>query len=126
MTGDKTYVEQRDGGYRITSTRISLESLVYAFRRGTSPESIRRSFPILTIEEVYGAITFYLAHEQAVDDYLEESEHGFKARAGELNARTPSWEYVETRLRRRLRQSRVAADEEPPARLLLTPGERRR
>ena len=78
---DKPYVEQHDGGYWIAGTRVSLDSLVYAFRRGAAPETIRRSFPVLTLEEVYGALTFYLAHEQEVDDYLKQSETEFEAQA---------------------------------------------
>jgi uncharacterized protein (DUF433 family) len=54
---EKSYVEQRDGGYWMTGTRISLDSLVYAFKRGAAPESIQRAFPLLTLEEIYGAIT---------------------------------------------------------------------
>ena len=68
------YVEQRNGAYWIHGSRISLDSVVYAFRRGTPPESIVRSFPVLTLEQVYGAITYYLAHEQEIDDYLREGE----------------------------------------------------
>lgn len=41
MTLEKTYVEQRDAGYWVAGTRVSLDSLVYAFRRGASPETIR-------------------------------------------------------------------------------------
>ena len=78
---NKTYVEQRDGGYWIIGTRVSLDSLVYAFRRGAAPDTIRRSFPVLTLEEVYGALTFYLAHEQEIDDYLRRSEAEFEAQA---------------------------------------------
>jgi uncharacterized protein (DUF433 family) len=55
------YIEQRDGGYWIKGTRISLDSIVHAFNCGAPPESIKRSFPLLTLEEVYGAITFYLS-----------------------------------------------------------------
>jgi uncharacterized protein (DUF433 family) len=84
---DKTYVEQRDGGYYVAGGRVSLDSLVYAFRRGASPETIRRSFPVLTLEQVYGAITFYLAHEQEIDAYLEEVERGAEAQGAEMNAR---------------------------------------
>jgi uncharacterized protein (DUF433 family) len=83
---DKTYVEQRDGGYYVTGERVSLDSLVYAFHRGASPETIRRSFPVLTLEQVYGAITFYLAHEQEIDTYFNESEHGAEAQGAEMNA----------------------------------------
>jgi hypothetical protein len=42
---EKSYVEQRDGGYWITGTRISLDSIVYAFKRGAAPESMHRAFP---------------------------------------------------------------------------------
>jgi len=78
---NKVYIEERDGGYWIAGTRVSLDSIVYAFRRGAAPETIRRSFPVLTLEEVYGAITFYLAQEQKIDDYLRQSESKFEAEA---------------------------------------------
>ena len=56
------YIEQRDGGYYVAGTRISLDSVVYRFRNGVSPESILQSFPLLgSLERVYSAITFYLA-----------------------------------------------------------------
>jgi uncharacterized protein (DUF433 family) len=71
---DKAYVEERDAGYWISGTRISLDSIVAAFNRGAAPETIRRSFPLLTLEEVYGAITFYLAHEDEIDEHLKVSE----------------------------------------------------
>jgi uncharacterized protein (DUF433 family) len=48
----KEYVEQREGAYRISVTRVSLDSIVYAFLRGASPESIAQSFPFLTLEEM--------------------------------------------------------------------------
>ena len=66
--------------------RVSLDSLVYAFHRGASPETISRSFPVLTLEQVYRAITFYLAHEQEIDVYLQESERGAEAQGAEMNA----------------------------------------
>ncbi|MEZ5427927.1 MAG: DUF433 domain-containing protein [Pyrinomonadaceae bacterium] len=74
----KSYVEKRDEGYWIAGKRISLDSIVYAFRRGQSPETIRRSFPLLTLEEIYGSITFYLAHQREIDDYLRREESEFE------------------------------------------------
>jgi uncharacterized protein (DUF433 family) len=72
------YVEQRDGGYWIASTRVSLDSVVYAFLRGASPESIAQSFPVLKLEEVYGAITYYLGHQADVDSYLRQQDREFE------------------------------------------------
>jgi uncharacterized protein (DUF433 family) len=69
------YVEQRDGGYYISGTRISLDSIIHPFKNGASPEGILRSFPLIgSLERVYGAITFYLANKEPVEAYLSEQE----------------------------------------------------
>ena len=73
----KDYVEQHDEGYWITGTRVSLDSLVYAFLDGLSPESIVDSFDTLTLKEIYGAIAFYLGHRDVIDAYLKQSEAQF-------------------------------------------------
>jgi len=66
----KEYVEERDGGYYVAGTRISLDSIVHAFRRGESPETICQNFELLRLEEVYGAIAYYLANHDEIDAYL--------------------------------------------------------
>ena len=84
----RNYVTQVDGAYRITGTRVSLDSVVYAFLKGVSAESIVDSFDTLTLEEVYGAIAFYLGHRDVIDAYLKQSEAQFDAlcrRAREAN-----------------------------------------
>jgi uncharacterized protein (DUF433 family) len=73
----RDYVGKRDGGYWITGSRISLDSIVYAFLRGASPEGIADSFPLIDLEDVYGAIAFYLAHQTEIDDYLRQGEAEF-------------------------------------------------
>ena len=73
----KDYVEQHDEGYWITGTRVSLDSVVHVFLEGLSPESIVDSFDTLTLEEVYGAIAFYLGHRDVIDAYLKQSEAQF-------------------------------------------------
>ncbi len=83
----KTYVEQRAGGYWIRGTRISLDSIVCAFNRGAAPESIKRSFRLLTLEEIYGAITFYLAHQKEIDTYLQQGEAALAAQARGINSK---------------------------------------
>ena len=66
----KEYIEARDGSYYIAGTRISLDSIVHAFRSGESPETICLNFELLGLEEVYGAITHYLANQAEIDAYL--------------------------------------------------------
>src|ERR1035438_5748529 len=66
----KAYIERRDGSYYVAATRISLDSIVHAFRRGESPETICQNFELLRLEEVNGAIAYYLANQADVDAYL--------------------------------------------------------
>jgi uncharacterized protein (DUF433 family) len=71
----KNYVNTpKDGTWRIVGTRVSLDSVVYCFRDGYSPESIVKAYPALNLEQVYGAIAFYLANGEEVDDYLGRQE----------------------------------------------------
>ena len=73
------YIEQRDGVYMVAGTRVSLDSIVYAFLSGQSAEAIAQAFPVLSLEQVYGAITYYLAHRNEVDRYLENRRRDFAA-----------------------------------------------
>ena len=66
----REYIEQRDGNYYVAGTRISLDSIVHAFHRGESPETICQNFDLLRLEEVYGAITYYLSNRADIDGYL--------------------------------------------------------
>ena len=73
----KEYAGYRDGGYWIAGTRVSLDSVVYAFLEGLSPESNMESFDTLTLQEVYGALAFYLGHRDGIDTYLRQSDAEF-------------------------------------------------
>jgi len=74
------HVEQRESAYFISGTRVSLYSIVYAFVGGQTAEGIAQAFPVLTLEQVYGAITFCLAYRQEIDHYLETQREDFEAK----------------------------------------------
>ncbi|MBS1840673.1 MAG: DUF433 domain-containing protein [Acidobacteria bacterium] len=74
----RDYIEKRDGGYWVAGTRVSLDSIVYAFLRGAAPESIAQSYPVLGLEEVYGVIAFYLANQMEIDAMLANSDREFE------------------------------------------------
>ena len=44
---------------------------------GQSAEAIAQAFPVLNLELVYGAITYYLAHRDDIDRYLRSRQHDF-------------------------------------------------
>ena len=75
----KEYVERRNSSYYVAGSRVSLASLVHEFRNGASPESIRDNFETLHLEQVYGAIAYYLARQQEIDEHLNRQEKAFES-----------------------------------------------
>ncbi len=75
---EKSYVTRTENGYRLTASRISLDSVVYDFLNGLSPESILNHYDTLTLEQVYGAIAYYLAHRTEVDAYIQRQQAKFE------------------------------------------------
>jgi uncharacterized protein (DUF433 family) len=99
----KDYVEEQSGAYFIAGTRVSLDSVVYAFLRGESPEGIAESFPALTLEQVLGSLAFYLANREKIDQYLREGEEDFERLRQEARQNNPA-------LYARLRDARQKAN----------------
>ena len=101
----RNYVEEYQGAYRVAGTRVSLDSIVYGFNEGQSPETIAQSFPVLELEQVYGAITYYLAHRSEVDAYLERGLRDYEAaRQAERDADPAFYEKL-----KKARKQRAAA-----------------
>ena len=99
---EKPYVEKRDEGYWVADTRVSLDSVVFTFLDGLSPETIvTECFPVLTLEQVYGAITYYLSHRAELDDYLERADAEFDALRRRLHEADPQFHAKLLQARRR-------------------------
>jgi uncharacterized protein (DUF433 family) len=60
----KEFVELRDGSFYLIGSRVPLAVIVREFQNGEAPEAIRTHFPTLSLEQVYGAITFYLGNKE--------------------------------------------------------------
>jgi uncharacterized protein (DUF433 family) len=90
MEAAKIYVEEREGGYYVTGSRVSLDSIVYAYLRGESPEGIGESFPAVTLEQIFDALAFYLANRGAIDDYLSRGREEFARLREESRRRNPA------------------------------------
>jgi uncharacterized protein (DUF433 family) len=83
------YIERGDGGYYVAGTRVSLDSVVYAFRSGESAETIQQQYLSLSLEQVYGAIAFYLAHQAEVDANIRQGEDEIRRSVPPLSERKP-------------------------------------
>lgn len=88
---DASYVERHEEGFRVAGSRVSLDSIVYAFWNGESAESIAEAFPVLTLEQVYGAIAFYLAHRDEVESHLQATRANAELRREESRRADPAF-----------------------------------
>jgi uncharacterized protein (DUF433 family) len=108
----------KDGGdtIRIGATRVTLDSVVAAFRQGATPEEIMLRFDVLPLAQVYEAISYYLNHREETDAYLEKQREKGEAMRQEAERRgmTPGKELL-ARLRRR--KENAARDAENPRRV---------
>ena len=64
---DRDFVERREGSFYLIGSRVPLAHLVREFQQGEPPEAIRSHYSTLSLEQVYGAITFYLGHKSEVE-----------------------------------------------------------
>jgi uncharacterized protein (DUF433 family) len=80
----------KDGRMRVSGTRVLLDLIVEAYRRGETPEHIVQMYTTLTLEQVYLAIGYYLRHRETVDDYIRRMDEEAEGLRREWEAEHPS------------------------------------
>ena len=61
----------RDGAIRVSGTRVSLDSVIFAFNEGSTPEEIVQQYTTLNLADVYAVVSYYLQNRVEVEEYLE-------------------------------------------------------
>ena len=59
-----------DGVFRVAGTRVTLDTVVAAFREGATAEEIAQQYPSVSLADVYAVIGYYLRQAEKVDGYL--------------------------------------------------------
>ncbi len=76
-----------DDVVRVGTTRVTLDTLVAAFREGATAEEIVQQYPTLQLAHVYSIMGYYLRHQAEVDAYLHDRERHTKEVRRENEAR---------------------------------------
>jgi uncharacterized protein (DUF433 family) len=63
-------VTDADGVVRVGSSRVTLDTVVAAFREGMTAEGIAEQYPSLRLADVYTVIGYFLTHQEQVEAYL--------------------------------------------------------
>ncbi len=101
---DKYVTKLENGAYRIAGTRVSLDSVVYAYKRGELAETIVQNFPSLTLAQVHGAIAFYLSNREMIDKYLQQNEIEYERQRREQRSKDPEFYARFEKLREKVKQ----------------------
>lgn len=63
-----------DGTIRVSHTRVTLRTLITAYKQGATPEQIAKEFTTLKLANVYLILGYYLEHEAEIDMYLNAQD----------------------------------------------------
>lgn len=64
-----------NGVMRVGSTRVTLDTVVAAFREGATAEEIVQQYTSLQLADVYWVIGYFLHHQPEIDSYLANRQH---------------------------------------------------
>jgi uncharacterized protein (DUF433 family) len=54
----------------VGKTRVPLDTVIWEFNHGATPEEIVMRFTTLALADVYSVIAYYLNHQSEIDEYL--------------------------------------------------------
>jgi uncharacterized protein (DUF433 family) len=57
----------------ILGTRTSVRAIVGLWRLGIMPEEVLSHLPHLTLAQVFDALSFYLDHQEEINEYIEQN-----------------------------------------------------
>lgn len=77
------------GRLMVIGTRVPLDTLVAAFERGDSPESIQESYPSVSLGDIYAIFTYCVRHRAEVNAYLAERAEQRAEQRSEIETRFP-------------------------------------
>lgn len=92
-------VRDQAGRLMVPNTRISLDVLVSAFRRGKTPEAIHDAYETVSLPDVYAIFTYYLRHRAEVEAYLAEQEREDASIQARVEAEHPLGDGLRAKLR---------------------------
>jgi hypothetical protein len=72
---------------------VALEGIIFAYRRGCSPEKIQESFDAVSLSDVYSVIGYYLHRKDEVEQYLEAYQRDWDEMVADLLAKPGAQEF---------------------------------
>ncbi|WP_373549538.1 DUF433 domain-containing protein [Haliscomenobacter sp.] len=98
-----------NGVIRVGNTRVTLETLIYQFKNGSTAEEIVFQYPVLDLADVYAVIGFYLKHQTAVENYLLSSKVAVESIQSTVQQQFPATDLRQRLLNRQAQLPKITA-----------------
>ena len=82
--------ETADGNIRVIGSRVTLHTVVSAYRMGDTPAYIQVCYPSLTLDQINSIIAWYLKNRADVDEYIRKVDEQVEELFRELESRPES------------------------------------
>ena len=106
ITAEVTPIEiDATGVARVGGTRVTLDTVVAAFKEGATAEEIVYQYPALSLADIYSVVGHYLRYPEEIEPYLERR----KAQANAVRQKN-ELRFDPQGVRDRLLARRAAAD----------------
>src|SRR5688500_14586761 len=90
-----------NGVARISGTRVALETVLWTFNEGASPEDIVSRYPALSLADVYAVVAYYLNNRAELDAYLQQADETERQVRAAYEAQNPRQAWREKLLAKR-------------------------
>lgn len=85
------HVDEREGEYYVSHTRVPVGVVIASWKRQTLPEHIVEQFPSLSLADVFGVITYYLDHERELEEHFAEQRDEYERERLRARAEHPEF-----------------------------------
>jgi uncharacterized protein (DUF433 family) len=89
--------QDEDGIMRIGGTRVTLDTIVYAYDNGASAEEIAMAYDAVSLAHVHAVISYYLQNRPQILEYLEQGKRAQEEVRRQFPPRE-TWQVVRQRL----------------------------
>ena len=83
-------IHEADGALRIGRSSVALETVLWAFQAGSTPQDIVDQFPSVTLGQVYDVVGYYLRHRDEMDRYLATQRERYQQTTNDLRREAPA------------------------------------
>jgi uncharacterized protein (DUF433 family) len=88
------------GAFRVGASNVTLETVLWAFQEGATPEAIVEEYPSLALADVYAAVAYYLRHRDEVETYLRAQAEAYQSTVESIQREYPQADLVRRRRQR--------------------------